>query len=217
MASLLDLAQKMGISTASNGVEIKTNSSVKRRPWLEEEEGENSHSTSLANLENKKTTNNKQLDSNVKKGELARPQNILQQKDNALKKIEIKTDKLIVKAKQLAVESQIKQRANRAKKEVSISEFNCLKGLAKLIIIHIKDKAIYDDFLQKWISIIDTEDLKLITKKTAHHLAVQISRLEKQGWFQIINSRSNGVRLLEIDPEIYTVNTVTKISSNTIF
>ncbi len=190
----------------------------KRNSYLAEDEAVNAKTFSIEEVINLQGLSNDSEKSElpIKKGELTRPQNILKRKDNALKNIETKTDNLIAKAKQVALESQVKQIAIRTKKEASISEFNCLKGLAKLIIIHIKDKIIYDDYLKKWISIIDTEDLKLITNKTAHHLSVQIARLEKQGWFQIINSRSNGVRLLEIDPDIYTAKTVSKISQNTI-
>jgi hypothetical protein len=207
MANLLELAQKMGITATPTGVEKKNINPAKRRPWFEEgkEDSKISGVTLETSVETMGQWPKKAPELKVKNGELKKNQEILKQKDDALKKIEVKTDRLIVKAQQLLLESQIKKRAIRAKKEASFFEFNCLKGLPKLILTHVKEKAVYDDSLQRWISIIDTEDLRLITKKESHHLKVQILRLEKQGWFQIIKSRNNGVRALGIDPGLYSI------------
>lgn len=155
----------------------------------------------------------------VKKGELKGPEEQLKKLDKKLEKVEIKTKQLIDKSKKQVINSlqiknisprittyqeQIKHDA-KSKKEASLVEFYCLKGLPKSIITHIKEKARHDDQLLKWISIIDTEELKLITKKTASHLSVQMLRLEKQGWFQILKSNNAGVRVLEIDPALYSI------------
>jgi hypothetical protein len=200
MANLLDLAQKMGVGTISNEVEKKISAPSKRRPWLEEE--------NEVNIDHLK----------VKKGELKKPIEPLKKLDEKLEKIEIKTDRLIEKHKKQGLKSaQVKNKSKQVDtyqeqnihiaktKEASLIEFHCLKGLPKSIINHIKEKAGLDDQLQKWISIIDTEELKLITNKTASHLSVQMLRLEKQGWFQILKSNNAGVRVIEIDPSIYPI------------
>lgn len=200
MANLLDLAQKMGVSAVSNEAERKTSATSKRRPWLEEE-----NEVEIDNLK-------------IKKGELKKPIEPLKKLDEKLEKVEIKTDRLIEKYKKQELKSahiknksaQIKTHQEHNKhtaktKEASLIEFHCLKGLPKSIINHIKEKAVHDNQLQKWISIIDTEDLKLITNKTASHLSVQILRLEKQGWFQILKSNNAGVRVVEIDPSAYPI------------
>ena len=200
MANLLDLAQKMGVSTISNEVERKTSATSKRRPWLEEE-----NEVEIDNLK-------------IKKGELKKPIEPLKKLDEKLEKVEIKTDQLIEKHKKQELKSthiknksaQVETRQEHNKhiaktKEASLIEFHCLKGLPKSIINHIKEKAVHDDQLQKWISIIDTEELKLITNKTASHLSVQMLRLEKQGWFQILKSNNAGVRVVEIDPSVYPI------------
>jgi hypothetical protein len=200
MANLLDLAQKMGVSTVSNESERKTSATSKRRPWLEEE-----NDVEIDNLK-------------IKKGELKKPIEPLKKLDEQLEKVEIKTDRLIekhkkqelrsihIKNKSAQIESYQEHNKHTAKaKEASLIEFHCLKGLPKSIINHIKEKATHDDQLQKWISIIDTEELKLITNKTASHLSVQMLRLEKQGWFQILKSNNAGVRVVEINPSVYPI------------
>lgn len=200
MANLLDLAQKMGISTVSNEAKGKLSAPSKRRPWLEEE-----NEVEIDNLKNKK-------------GEPRKPIERLKKLDKKLEKVEIKTDHLIEKHKKQELKSahinnkskqinthQEQNRPIAKTKEASLIEFYCLKGLPKLIINHIKEKAGHDDQLQKWISIIDTEELKLITNKTASHLSVQILRLEKQGWFEILKSSNAGVRVVEINPSIYSI------------
>lgn len=200
MANLLDLAQKMGVSTVSNEAKSKTSVTSKRRPWLEEE-----NEVEIDNLK-------------IEKGELKKAIEPLKKLDEKLEKIEIKTDRLIekhnkqelksthIKNKSTQLASHQEQNKHIAKtKEASLIEFYCLKGLPKSIINHIKEKATHDDQLQKWISIIDTEELKLITNKTASHLSVQMLRLEKQGWFQILKSNNAGVRVVEIDPSVYPI------------
>jgi hypothetical protein len=141
----------------------------------------------------------------------------LKKTDAKLEKVETRTGQLIEKSKKRELRSlQIKNKSPqvtthqeqillsaKTKKEASLIEFHCLRGLPKSIIIHIQERANLDSQLQKWISVIDTEELKLITKKTASHLSVQLLRLEKQGWFQILKSNNAGVRVIEIDPSIY--------------
>lgn len=200
MANLLDLAQKMGVGTVSKEAERKISNTSKRRPWLEEE-----NEVEVDNLK-------------IKKGELKKPIEPLKNLDEKLEKVEIKTDRLIekhkkqelkskhIKNKSAQIETRQEQKKYTAKtKEASLIEFHCLKGLPKSIINHIKEKAVHDNQLQRWISIIDTEELKLITNKTASHLSVQMLRLEKQGWFQILKSNNAGVRVVEIDPSIYPI------------
>jgi len=150
------------------------------------------------------------------KGELKKPVSPTEKLDTRMEKIEKRTDFLIEKSKKQELKStQVKSNSiqvntgreqnGRSAKEPSLLEFYCLKGLPKIILRHIQDKTSFDDNLQKWISIIDTEDLKSLTGKTASHLSVQILRLEKQGWFELLRSNNAGVRVIQINPEAFPV------------
>ena len=166
----------------------------------------------------------------VKKGELTKPASNIEKVDNNLKRIQEKTDRILErteKAQQREVEiSNItnesptrrlhientshtnRQQINRSesKKSASAIELHCLKGLPKLIIANVKKNATYDSFLDKWIAILDTDELKILTNKSAKHISVQMLRLEKQKWFKILKSNNAGARVLEIQPEIYSIN-----------
>ena len=69
-----------------------------------------------------------------------------------------------------------------------------------------KKNATYDTYLSKWISVLDTDELKVLTNKSAKHISVQVLRLEKQKWFKILKSNNAGARVVEILPEIYSLN-----------
>jgi hypothetical protein len=137
--------------------------------------------------------------------------------DVRMEKVEKRTEFLIEKAKNQKVRSaQVKNKSphintgqehfKRNAKEPSIVEFYCLKGLPKIILGHLHAKSVFDNQIQKWISIIDTEELKKLTKKTASHLSVQLLRLEKQGWFKILQSNNAGVRVIQTNPNLYPKN-----------
>lgn len=158
----------------------------------------------------------KESNAELLKGELKKPVSPTEKLDTRMEKIEKRTDFLIEKSKKQELKStQIKSKSiqintdqeqnGRLAKEPSLLEFYCLKGLPKIILRHIQDKTSFDDNLQKWISIIDTEDLKSLTGKTASHLSVQILRLEKQGWFELLRSNNAGVRVIQINPEAFPV------------
>jgi hypothetical protein len=152
----------------------------------------------------------------IQDGELQKPESLAKKLDSRMEKVENRTDFLIEKSKkQLARSAQVKnmsalidthqEQKGRIAKEPSLLEFYCLKGLPKIILRHIQEKVVFSDELQKWISVIDTEDLKQISGKTASHLSVQILRLEKQGWFQLLKSNNAGVRVVQINPENFQV------------
>lgn len=145
----------------------------------------------------------------IPKGKLTRAEPQAEKLDARMAKVEKRTDFLIQKAKRKKVESpQVKthrEHFGRTAKTPSLLEFYCLKGLPKIILRHIQEKVVFDENLQKWISIIDTEDLKSLSGKTASHLSVQILRLEKQGWFELLMSNNAGVRVIQINPETFPV------------
>ena len=152
----------------------------------------------------------------VPRGELKKQESPAQKLDMRMEKVEKRTEFLIEKAKNQKLRSaQVENKSQHVKthqehngrgaKEPSLLEYYCLKGLPKIILGHIREKASYDNKFQNWISIIDTEDLKSLTQKTASHLSVQLLRLEKQGWFQILQSNNAGVRVIQINPETFPV------------
>lgn len=159
----------------------------------------------------------------VKKGDLTKPITNIERVDNNLKRIQEKTDRILERAdksqqfisKSLTNHLHIEntsptdhqQKRNiESKKTASTVELHCLKGLPKLIIANVKQNARYDTYLDKWISILDTDELKILTNKSAKHISVQVLRLEKQKWFKILKSNNAGARVLEILPEIYSLN-----------
>jgi hypothetical protein len=150
------------------------------------------------------------------RGELKKQVSPAEKLDARMERVENRTNFLIEKAKKRKVKSaQVKntslhvethqEQKGRQAKEPSLLEFYCLKGLPKIILRHIQEKVSFDSNFQNWISIIDTEDLKSLTKKTASHLSVQLLRLEKQGWFRILQSNNAGVRVIQIKPDAFPI------------
>lgn len=154
----------------------------------------------------------------IHKGQLTVPTSQIEKIDKRLEKIELKTDKLIKKSianlsltsnEQVASESLAHHEQKRpvmSKKEASLIEFYSLKGLPKIIANIIKDKANFEPSLSRWISIVDTEEIKTKSKKSPNHIAVQIVRMQEQNWFKVLNSTNSGMRVFEIlDPKIYGI------------
>lgn len=156
----------------------------------------------------------------IHKGQLTIPTSQIEKIDKQLEKIEIKTDKLIKKSiaianKSLTSNEQVisesltyheQKRPIVPRKEASLIEFYSLKGLPKIIANIIKDKANFEPSLSKWISIVDTEEIKTKSKKSPNHIAVQIVRMQEQNWFKVLNSTNSGMRVFEIpDPKIYGI------------
>lgn len=166
----------------------------------------------------------------AKKGELTKPISSIERVDRNLKRIQEKTDRILErteKAQQSEIEKnhianesltshqhvdntsptdRQQKRSVESKKTASTVELHCLKGLPKLIIANVKKNATYDTYLSKWISVLDTDELKVLTNKSAKHISVQVLRLEKQKWFKILKSNNAGARVVEILPEIYSLN-----------
>lgn len=166
----------------------------------------------------------------AKKGELTKPISSIERVDRNLKRIQEKTDRILErteKAQQSEIEKnhianesltshqhvdntsptdRQQKRSSESKKTASTVELYCLKGLPKLIIANVKKNATYDTYLSKWISVLDTDELKVLTNKSAKHISVQVLRLEKQKWFKILKSNNAGARVVEILPEIYSLN-----------
>jgi len=156
----------------------------------------------------------------VPRGELKKQGSPAEKLDLRMEKVEKRTEFLIEKAKnQKARSAQVENKSlqiktgqehfSRDARKPSLLEFYCLKGLPKIILGHLQEKAVFDNQIQKWISIIDTEELKTLTKKTASHLSVQLLRLEKQGWFQILQSNNAGVRVIQTNPSLLPEKTIT--------
>jgi ribosome-binding ATPase YchF (GTP1/OBG family) len=172
----------------------------------------------------------KRDEESVKKGELTKPISSIERVDRNLKRIQEKTDRILErteKAQQLEIEKnhianesltshqqvdntshtdRQQKRSVESKKTASTVELHCLKGLPKLIIANVKKNATYDTYLKKWISVLDTDELKVLTNKSAKHISVQVLRLEQQKWFKILKSNNAGARVVEILPEIYSLN-----------
>lgn len=220
MANLLELAEKMGIKSDSLQEKKVSNNVAKRRPWLEDE---SEQPIKMRELRSVRGVENEP----VKKGELKKPESKIEKLDKQLEKIEIKTDRLIAKSsKAIASNEQIANKSPTShqhientsptdrqqkispasKKTASTIELHCLKGLPKLIIANVKKNATYDTYLNKWISVLDTDELKVLTNKSAKHISVQVLRLEQQRWFKILKSNNAGARVVEILPEIYSLN-----------
>jgi len=202
MANILELAKKMGISAAPNGVESKTIHSAKRRPWLEDEKGQ---------------------DAELSRGELKNPESLtvkaekLEKSAKKWEKVEEKTSKLIQKS-----DARIKRKAEsttghpqvanishtdrqQIKRTPSFLEFQCLKGVTRAIAFHVRDKAI-ENLDGEYFSIINTDELKEITGKSAKHISTTILRLEEQGWFSLENSSNAGMRAIKIsNPLIFGI------------
>lgn len=159
----------------------------------------------------------------VFKGPLKKPMTSTEKLDAKMEKVEKHTQELLTKAenrreKSEAIKNKSKQlptdqeqvdthqeQLSRATKIPTIYDFYCLKGLPKKILGHFKTSAQYDEQLGQWIAVVDTEQLKEITGKTASHLSVQILRLEKQGWFKLLQSSNSGMRVIQINPEAFPV------------
>lgn len=202
MANILDLAKKMGISATPSGAEGKTTHSAKRRPWLEDEKVE---------------------DAEVNRGELKNPESLpvkaekLEKSAKRWGEIEEKTSKLIKKS-----DARIKRKAEsltdhpqvayvsptdrqQIRREPSFLEFQCLKGVTRAVAFHIRDKAA-KDLDGEYFSIINTDELKEITGKSAKHISTTILRLEEQGWFSLENSSNAGMRAIKIsNPLIFGI------------
>jgi hypothetical protein len=201
VASIKDLALQMGIKTDSGNENQKARNTVKRRPWLEDED------------ENTST---------IKKGDLTIPVSKLESADKKLKLIQEKTDKIIERVEKrnnrklvdneqvinnkLTPNEHFRLFASR-KKTASFFEYQCLKGLPKLIMAEIKKNVVYDQSKDVYTSFLDTEILKQSSGKSANHIAVQIGRMIEQGFFEVVYSTKSGSRIVKIDPEIIGIKT----------
>ena len=147
----------------------------------------------------------------VKKGDLKNPnENKLQKIDQKLEKIEKHTEKLIEKHSKSSANnnnviiesspSHNKKTHTATKKEPSYIEFLCLKGIPGLIAKHISKTLYFDKTLGKNICIVDTEELiKSYHKKvSANEIANAIWRMKASGWFEVLSSKNNGMRIISI-------------------
>jgi hypothetical protein len=160
----------------------------------------------------------------VFRGEIKPPKSSSEKLDERMEKLEKKTQKIIDRAEIQRVKSaQIKNKSkqidtdqehiatdqeqfSRTAREPTLIDYYCLRGLPKLILGYFQVNAKYDEHLKQWIAVVDTENLKTLTGKTASHLSVQILRLEKQGWFKLIQSSNSGLRVIKINPKSFPTN-----------
>jgi len=177
-------------------------------------------SDSYSNPDKKKESLNNEL---VKKGELKKPESKIEKIDKQLEKVEKKTDRLIARSK--SITDKVEQSNGDNIHDTTIHHPNSIhtttlhhsrltasrfdfismspKKLPKQILNHVRDRAFFHN--GECFSSIDTYELITITHKKAHHLSTQISRMELQGWFQIIKSSSAGHRTIKIEPEHYGI------------
>jgi vacuolar-type H+-ATPase subunit I/STV1 len=159
----------------------------------------------------------------IKKGELKKPESKIERIDKQLEKVEKKTDRLIAKNK--SITERVEQPHDSLSNTASIQQANAIhtsplhhsrllasyfdfismspKKLPKQILNHIRDRSFFHN--GECFSSIDTYELISKTNKKAHHLSTQISRMESQGWFQIVKSSSAGHRTVQIDPKHYGI------------
>jgi len=151
----------------------------------------------------------------------------LKKTDAKLEKVEIKTEKLLDKAKSLELKkaSQIvvnsssggttiivesttsgnKKRNPATKKRPSLFEFLCLKGIPRAVGKHIAQNMFFSEDTGKFLCVIDSDEINKACDKTASQdVANAIYRMQASGWFKTIRHSNNGTRLVEIsNPEFY--------------
>ena len=156
---------------------------------------------------------------NVLKGQLTVPDSQIEKIDKQLEKIEVKTDKLIEKSNKIIGKSSSsnnsvvtpstasgnKKRSIATKKQPSFIEFLCLKGLPKLIANHISKNMFFNEQLNQFICVIDSDDIKQASEKdSSQEIANTVYRMQASGWFKTINHSNSGVRLVSINnPEFF--------------
>ena len=177
-------------------------------------------SDAYSNPDKKKESLN---DEPVKKGELKKPESKIEKIDKQLEKVEKKTDRLIARSKSITdrveqsnidnihtssnqqPDSKATSTLHHSRLIASFFDYISMspKKLPKQILNHVKDRAFFHE--GQCFSSIDTYELAVKTNKKAHHLSTQISRMESQGWFQIIKSSSAGHRTIKIEPKHYGI------------
>ena len=140
----------------------------------------------------------------------------LEKKVKALdKKIE-KTDKLIEKAKKPAktkhkpcktlntpsTNPALPLHKTKAPASLTMMDYHLLNRLPKSIMKHIIEK--FEERINKddELVFIDTFELKVITNKTASHISNTMQTLVKKGFFEIVLSKSNGMRAVKLNQDI---------------
>lgn len=201
MANILELAKKMGISAAPSGVENKTIHSAKRRPWLEDEKGQ---------------------DAELSRGELKNPESLTVKAEKLEKsakkwgKLEERTDRHLARIKTKAVQptedagttnvqGNDKTGTERVqnRRAPSYTTFLCLppRMTPRMILNQIRANAFQIE--KEWFSRIDSFEAIEKIQKDSNHLRKTVSRLKEEGWFQVLEASGAGYRLLKIDPKIF--------------
>lgn len=136
----------------------------------------------------------------------------LQQSLNKWEKIEVKTEELLSKAKKNeerayhkrnAAVIKTSQQRNKIKRKASLTEFRCMKGLKKEILVNIQKNYFIEDGLHK--SAIDSEEIQTKTGKSFQQIRNAILSLKDEEWFTVIYSSYSGVREVMIDPKNFNL------------
>lgn len=171
-------------------------------------------SDAYSNPEKKKEGSNNEP---VGKAELKKPISKLEKLDKQLRNVEIKTDKLLEKAKNIedrrsarnnqstTTQSPVKSHsaATQIRRSVSFLTFQSMpsRKTPKQILSHIRQNAFINE--GNWFSKIDSYDLALAVGKPPRDLQLAVKRLCEEGWFQILETSTSGYRILKINPEEY--------------
>ena len=148
----------------------------------------------------------------------------LKRKDKKLEKIEMKTDKLIAKAKKPA---PIKK--EKAKKEPthnydvykqdqppSYQLFIRLRKVPRAILDMIKEKAYWNSDYQEWTSEIHTNEVLSELGINRSNFTTTLSRLGKRGWFKLDTVDKSGFRIVTIDINNYFSEDEVEMKNSTI-
>lgn len=136
---------------------------------------------------------------------------VLEEKVKSLDKIIDKTDKLILKDKQSREKKETtKPQTNRKKTtprlqkscDVSKIDYLCLKKFPRKVMDILVQKAVLKGLYLECV--VDVEEIKGITGESAKTVRTAFYRLKKRGFFAEVHSSTNGMRVIHLDPKIYT-------------
>lgn len=135
---------------------------------------------------------------------------VLENKVKRLDKVIEKTDKLIEKSKKQRLKAttskpqvNLKKTTARLQKECTISKIDylCLKKFPRKVMdILVKNSTLKGPYLE---CVIDVQEIKELTGEDSKTVRTAFYRLKKRGFFKEVHSSTNGMRVIQLDPDIY--------------
>lgn len=136
----------------------------------------------------------------------------LDKKLKRLDKVIEKTDKLIQKANRKKDKTNTsrpqlnyKMTTTRLQKSCDVSKYDYIslkKFPRKLIDILIQKSILKGTYLE---CVIDVDEIKDMTGESAKTIRTAFYRLKKRGFFKEVHSSTNGMRVVQLDPDIYII------------